>query len=139
MRLDPAACPQRCATRARSGGLGACRFDDAGIRDFECLCQLQSLNLAYSHITNKGVHALCALTHLTFLSIDSRVITDAGLGALPRLSGLRALDAYGCKVRARDSLACMRCLLRLELAGFWRRTLRCYTGGCLSMQRAHDH
>jgi internalin A len=78
----------------------------------ESLKSLSSLNMAYTNITNQGVRCLCNLTQLTFLSIDSRLITDAGLSFISRLAGLEALDLYGCKVCA---CCCLPCELQQEL------------------------
>jgi hypothetical protein len=73
----------------------------------ESLRQLQSLNMAYTNITDPGVRQLCNLTSLTYLSIDSRLITDGGLMHLPRLKELKALDLFGCKVRPLPGIACL--------------------------------
>ena len=90
-----------------------CRVDDVGVDGFRCLNNLQSLNLAYTYVTDWGVRVLRALSQLTFLSIDSRVITDAGLTNLPELGRLQALDLFGCKVCFLSSLARLRWIMHV--------------------------
>jgi Leucine Rich repeat len=76
----------------------ACRIENSAVATLERLTGLASLNLAYSNLTDPGVKALCGeLTGLTYLSLDSRLVTDAGLLHLTKLTNLEALDIFGCK------------------------------------------
>ena len=60
--------------------------------------ELNSLNLAYTDILDADIALLTKLTKLTYLSVDSRLITDAGLDHLSVLTDLHSLDLFGCKV-----------------------------------------
>lgn len=62
------------------------------------LRSLRALSLAYTNITDPAIATLADLKGLTYLSVDSRLITDNGLQHLHSLSNLVALDVFGCKV-----------------------------------------
>jgi hypothetical protein len=82
------------------------RVGDEGAQRLAALApSLRDLDLSYSAITNAAPAALRPLTRLTRLSVDSRLISDAGLRHLTPLLALRALDVFGCKV-----LCLPRCL-----------------------------
>jgi hypothetical protein len=94
--------------------------ENAGIESLHSLHKLRALSLAYTNITDPGVAALSMLVGLTYLSVDSRLIGDAGLQHLPALSNLVALDIFGCKV----------CMLCLHAAG-----VAAHAHGVLSLPR----
>ena len=75
-----------------------CSVDDFGTNMLAQLTQLKRLNMAYSLLMDSGALRLCKLTGLTYLSLDSRLITDRGLAQLPALRCIEALDLFGCKV-----------------------------------------
>jgi hypothetical protein len=91
-------------------------MEDAGMAMLEPLKSLGSLNMAYTNITNQGVQCLCNLTQLTFLSVDSRLITDAGLVFISRLTVVEALDLFGCKVAA-CRMSAWLCILCIRNSG----------------------
>lgn len=75
-----------------------CRLENAGLECLVTLQNLHSLNLAYTNITDPAIATLAELNGLTYLSVDSRLISDNGLQHLPSLPKLVALDIFGCKV-----------------------------------------
>ena len=73
-------------------------MENAGLEALRGLKQLSGLNLAYTNITDPGIAALADLGGLTYLSVDSRLISDYGLQYLRTLTNLVELDIFGCKV-----------------------------------------
>lgn len=50
-----------------------------GAEAFTALTNLTSLNLSYTNVNDHGVMYFRHLTALTYLNLDSRLITDAAL------------------------------------------------------------
>lgn len=87
-----------CLLQISKRELLLCRVENAGLEGLRGLRRLRALSLAYTNITDPAVASLADLKGLTYLSVDSRLISDDGLKHLLALSNLVALDIFGCKV-----------------------------------------
>jgi hypothetical protein len=81
--------------------LGGREVTDEMLHDFECLGDLERLDLSRTRVTDEGLKSLKTLKNLDWLNLDQTQITDDGLEHLKGLANLRILELSKTKVSDR--------------------------------------
>ena len=98
--------------------LGGCKqVSDAGVIALRAATHLRLLGLANTGVTDKSLAVIGRLSELRVLSLGGTQVTDAGLGHLARLKKLRRLYLSKTKVSARGIASLKAALPSLAVIG----------------------